>query len=97
MNALGAAVYIVLVAFVMSTMEKSLPLPDDNTILVPMFVLSLFVLSAAVMGFLFLYRPIRLYFDGYKEDATVFFLKTVGFFAVFVMLFLAALLYALPG
>lgn len=94
-NALAASVYIVFVAFVMNSMQ-SLPFPEEDTILAPMFMLSLFVLSAAIMGFLFLYQPIRLYFDGLKKEATTYFLRTLGFFAGFVVLFFILLLSMLP-
>lgn len=94
-NAFAASVYIVIVSFVMNSMQ-SLPFPEEDTILAPMFVLSLFVLSAAVMGFLFLYQPFRLYFEDQKREAVLFFLKTVGTFAGFVAIFFISLLLTLP-
>jgi len=60
---------------------------DIEGIIVPIAMLSLFVLSSAVMGFLFLYHPLTLYFDGQKHEAVRFFGKTVFFFAIFTALF----------
>lgn len=65
--------------------------PDDN-VLMPMAMLSLFVLSAAVMGYLFIYRPILMYLEGNKTGAISFFFKTVGLFAAMTLvLFVFAL------
>ena len=52
-----------------------------------MTMLSLFVLSAAVMGFLFLSEPLKLLIESRKQEALVFFAKVVGFFACFVAIF----------
>src|ERR1035437_3052387 len=87
-HALAAALYIVIIVFVMDTVTSILP---GKTILIPMAVLSLFVLSAAVMGFLFLFEPVQLYMDNHKKEAVAFFVKVVGFFACFVALFLILL------
>lgn len=92
LHALVAAVYIVLIVFVIDTITSIVAL--QKTILIPMMMLSLFVLSAAIMGFLFVYEPLQLYFDNRKQEATTFFLKTVGCFACFVALFLMALIYS---
>jgi hypothetical protein len=65
---------------------------DTPTVLIPIAMISLFTLSAAVMGYLFCYEPLRMYLDGAKQDAVSLFLKTVASFAVitiisFVLLF----------
>jgi hypothetical protein len=86
--AVGAVAYIVLIVFVMMRLVGG---PDPDSIIVPMTMLSLFVLSAAVMGFLFVYEPLRMYLDGQKHEALVFFGKTVGIFACFVALFIITL------
>src|SRR6185295_13365016 len=79
-NALSATLYITLVASVMFYgMKSSGP---DNTILIPIAVLSLFTLSAAIMGFIFFYQPLQLFLDGKKKEAADFFLKTVLFFGI---------------
>ena len=86
--ALNAAIYIVFIVNVINNFVVILP---EKTILIPMAMLGLFVLSAAVMGFLFLSEPFHLYMENKKQEATHFFLKTVGIFACFVAVFLIVL------
>ena len=88
MYAFAAALYIVIIVFAINFVTKILP---KETIIIPMVMLGLFVLSAAIMGFLFLYEPLQLYFDNKKQEALLFFGKIVGFFACFVALFLVLL------
>lgn len=83
--ALVAAVYIVFIVLVIQATEPLIP-KEDN-ILMPITMLGLFVLSAAVMGFLFLSEPLRLFLGNQKQEAASFFLKTVGAFACFVAIF----------
>ena len=91
-NALAATGYITLVALFMFYGTKFLSNKPD-TIFAPIAMISLFTLSAAMMGFIFLFQPVQLYFDGNKKEAAGLFLKTVAFFAcltiaVFAILFL---------
>jgi len=60
---------------------------DTETIVIPMTVLSLFVISAAVMGFLFVSEPLFIAIEGKRKEAVSFFLRTVGFFAIYVVIF----------
>lgn len=88
-NALLASGYIVLIVTIMTFfVDKAGP---ERGILVPLTILSLFVLSAAVMGFIFFYHPIQLYLEGKQKEAVNLFLKTVGFFAGITVLLLATL------
>ncbi|OGG59729.1 hypothetical protein A2765_04030 [Candidatus Kaiserbacteria bacterium RIFCSPHIGHO2_01_FULL_56_24] len=91
-NAVLAALYIVaIVLFINYGTQFAREKPD--TILIPMAMLSLFVLSAALMGLLFLLQPVLMYLDGKKKDAVSFFLTTLGTFAgITVVVFAAALL-----
>lgn len=89
-NALTATLYISLVALIMDFAMRQVPQP--KSVIVPIAVVSLFTLSAAVMGYLFLYHPGELYLDGKKKQAVNLFLQTVGVFAaitalVFITLF----------
>ncbi len=84
LHAFGAALYIVTIVFSINRMSRILP--EDN-ILMPMTALSLFVLSAAIMGFLFLSEPFYLFMDNRKKEAVNFFGQTVAIFACFVALF----------
>lgn len=93
-NALLAAVYIVGIVSVISSFERFLGGTED-TILAPMTMISLLVLSVAIMGYLFVFEPARMYLDGNKQEAVTFFGKTVGIFAVCVLVFVG-LLFAMP-
>lgn len=87
-NGLVAFIYIVLVASIMNFGARTAPHP--NIILIPIAIISLFTLSAAVMGYIFCFQPIQLYFDGKKKQAVNLFLKTVAFFGVITLLMLSA-------
>lgn len=63
----------------------------NDTLIVPIAVISLFTLSAAVMSYLFLYQPIQLYLNGNKNDAINLFLRTVAIFAGITAVILLAL------
>ncbi|KKQ74340.1 MAG: hypothetical protein US96_C0034G0001, partial [Candidatus Woesebacteria bacterium GW2011_GWB1_38_5b] len=67
-NAGAGVLYIVVVASVMyyGTQFSG---TNDNSVLAPIAALSLFSLSAAVMGYIFLFQPLQLYFDGKKKEA----------------------------
>jgi hypothetical protein len=86
-NALLASGYITVVASVLYFGEQFIG-PDDS-VLMPIAMLSLFTLSAAVMGYLFLYCPAELYFSNNKKGAAKLFAQTVGFFAIITALLLA--------
>jgi hypothetical protein len=79
LNALSATAYISLVASIMFYGPKgSIPEPS---VMIPIVILSLFVLSAAMMGYFFLYQPVRFLIEGNVKDATKLFLLTVLSFA----------------
>lgn len=84
-----ATTYIV---FIVSVLNFVSHLSLKESILMPMAMLGLFVLSVAVMGFLFLSEPILLYIEDQKKEAIIFFSKIVGFFAIFVA-FLSVLIF----
>jgi len=79
-HAVLAEAYIV--ALVLLVQYGIAPADREETILIPIMMLSLFVLSAAVMGYLFLFQPAQLFIDGNKKQATTLFLSTVASFAV---------------
>ena len=86
LHALGAVVYIVVIVFIVQTVSSALQ-SQNGTLVIPMTMLSLFVLSAAVMGYLFLSEPLYLLMENKKQEAITFFAKTVGVFACFVVVF----------
>lgn len=80
-NALSALAYIVLIVSGMTFAESyGKAYPEDN-ILMPIGMLSLFVLSAATMAFIFFYQPIMLFLDGKRAEAVRLFGLTVAIFA----------------
>jgi hypothetical protein len=89
LNALAATAYIFVLVIVMTFGSRLTPHP--NVIVMPVAMISLFTLSAAVMGYLFCYQPIQLYFDGKKKQGVNLFLHTVIAFACVVVLTLVLL------
>jgi hypothetical protein len=86
-NALSATLYITAVATI-PFFGKNLFGPG-NSFLIPIAMISLFTLSAAVMGYLFLYQPLLLLLDGHKKNAVKLFLQTVANFAgITIIIFL---------
>jgi hypothetical protein len=83
---LYAFVAVAYIVFIVSIINFTKYLTLKESILMPMVMLGVFVLSAAFMGFLFLSQPLTLYLDGQKKEALSFFGKTLGFFACFVVL-----------
>ena len=90
-NALLASIYIMAIALIMYYGSKIGNPPDS--VLAPVAVISLFTLSAAVMGYLFLYTPIQLYFDNHKKEAVRLFLQTVATFGLITLIILATLFF----
>jgi hypothetical protein len=90
LNAVAAGAYILLVVGIIYALQS--PNTPDS-ILAPIFLLSLFTLSAAVMAFLFFFQPLRLYVDGNHKEALAYFAKTLGSFAAMVLISFSALLY----
>ncbi len=80
-NAFAATAYISVVASLMYYGSEYAGKAED-TILAPIAILSLFTLSAAMMGYLFLSQPLQLYLDGEKKQGVTLFIRTVGIFAV---------------
>ena len=88
-NAVSASLYIVLVACVMFYGTRNLPEPDS--IIAPIAIVSLFTLSAAVMGYVFLFQSALLLLDGKKNAAVKLFRQTVAIFAVITIVILSLL------
>jgi hypothetical protein len=91
LNALSAIAYILVVVGIIYALQS--PNTPDHGILAPIFLLSLFTLSAAVMAFVFFYEPLKLYFDDHRKEALTYFMKTVGYFAVVVLISFVALIH----
>ena len=87
-----ASGYIALVVLIVSSTSN---FPDaEQTILIPVIMISLLVLSVATMGVLFFYQPLSLFMENKKDEALFFFLKTAGTFATTLIVLASILLYS---
>lgn len=93
-NSLATTAYISLVASLFFTANtKNWNIPEPN-ILIPIFMLSLFVFSAALTGSLILGRPILWYIDGKKKEALLLLAYTLGIFFLTTLIIFAILILA---
>lgn len=90
-NALAAAAYITLVGTLMFYGSKMIG--PVHSVIVPIAFISLFTLSASMMGYLFLLKPVTLYIDGQKREAVRLFVQTVAFFAVVTLIIFSVLFF----
>ncbi len=89
-NALLAGLYIVCIVLLI-TYGPTYVRDKPDTIFAPMAMLSLLVLSVAIMGYLFFMQPILIYLEGQKREAIEFFARTLaGFAALTIAIVLAA-------
>src|SRR3989338_3435643 len=82
-NASAALLYIILISSIMYYGTGMVG--PVKSVIAPIAVLSLFTLSAAVMGYIFVFQPIQLYLDGKKKEAVNLFSKTLAIFAVMTL------------
>ena len=95
-NAGAAAAYITAggaIAFYVGPYLGSL----EDTIAAPILMLSLMVLSVAVMGYLFFYQPVLLLLGGKQKEGAELFLRTLGSFAGITLAILIFLSFFAPG
>ena len=57
----------------------------EESLLMPVFALLLFIISATVTGLLVLGKPIALYISGAKKEAFTFLFATIGWLAAFLI------------
>ena len=92
LNAATAFAYILGIATFMQTVPEAY-FDSITPILAISTILSLLVLSVALMGFLFFYKPAVLFLEGKHIEAVHFFLKTLAtFVALFIILVVFILL-----
>lgn len=96
-NSLAAFFYITCIASFFYLANHFLSSKPSNSFLAPIALLSLYTLSAAVMGYLFLYQPAQLFLDGKRKEGVNLFLKTVGSFGVITLLALVLLFSGIVG
>ncbi len=89
-NAVAAAGYILFIGILFSLVRF---LPEPTNPLQPAIgILTLFVFSAALMGYLIIGMPLRLYIEGEKKEAITLFGKTLAAFVLCgVILFIITL------
>lgn len=89
-NAGLALLYIILIITVLQTGSRLAQQTPGDHFWVPVGMLSLFVLSAAVMAYIFLYQPIIMFLDGKRKEAVGLFWRTVAVFACITAIILLA-------
>ena len=89
-NALGATIYIVIISSFLFYANHLFG-PTDN-VLMPITMLLLLVLSAALMGLLIFGRPVIMYLNGSKKEAVHLLAYTIGSLAVITVLALVILI-----
>lgn len=89
-NALAAFGYIALVVTVLGFAENHFD--NKPSLLAPMAFMSLFTLSAAVMGYIFGLQPFQMYFEGKKKEAVKLVVQTIIGFGVITALVMGVVL-----
>jgi predicted membrane channel-forming protein YqfA (hemolysin III family) len=85
-NALAGLLYIAAVVSLIFYAPQFVQ--EEDSIFIPIAMLSLFVFSAATMSYLFLYQPLCLLVDGKKQEAAMSFIQTLAMFAISAAAFL---------
>lgn len=94
-HAFLAFVYILGMATFMQTVPETY-FDSIVPVLAITTVLSLLVLSVALMGFLFFHTPAQLFLEKRYEEAVQFFLKTLVSFGVLVILLILGIIFLAP-
>ncbi len=92
MRAGGVFAYVsalVSIAFLTQGMSKNFP-----DILAPVFMLTIFIISASVTGYLVLGKPIELYLGGAKREAVKMLFATIAWLALFLIVVAGVLILA---
>jgi len=89
-NALLAVLYIAIIALFLFNAPK---IESTPSVLAPIVMLSLLTFSVAVMGFLFFFQPLQLYFEDKKKEAIKSFLTTLLTFGLLTLIFAGILFY----
>jgi hypothetical protein len=93
LNALGTVLYIAAIVSLVFYAPKIVGSNGPDTVLIPIGMLCLLVLSAALTGFLVFGRPVLWYLDGKKKEALSLLAWTLGvLLAITIIVFLVVLL-----
>lgn len=85
-NALAASMYVGLVATFINFVPEHHPALEA---IAPIVFISLFVFSAAIMGYLMVLQPLLLAINGKAEQGVKLFLQTLGVFALITLCIVA--------
>lgn len=91
LHAAGTALYIAAVSTLLFYAPQIFGGTGKDTVLIPIAMLLLFVLSASVTGSLVLGRPILWYLDGKKKEAVSLLAATLGFLFLITVLAFACI------
>lgn len=91
LNALAAVLYIVGVVFLVAYVLEPVVDQPNETLLTPITILSLLVLSVSAMAYIFFAKPVLLYFSGEAERGIKLFVRTVLIFSGIVALLIGTL------
>ena len=89
-NAGGVLVYVSLVACLMFNGEGIFG--QEESFIIPVFMLLLLVISASITGLLVLGKPIHLYLSGLKKEAFTLLFSTLGWLVAFLVAIIVFLL-----
>ena len=92
LNSLGTSVYVIAIASFLYFLGKNFP-GGNESVFIPIFMLMLFVFSAAFTGILVFGRPIMWYLDGKKKEALSLLFHTLLIFFVVTIIAFALLIY----
>ncbi len=92
LQALTAAAYIALVALFFSNAERIFGPSEKGGPLTMIFMLTLLVVSVAMMGILIFMRPTIWYFNGLKAEAIKLLVSTIIFLFAIVLIVFSALM-----
>jgi hypothetical protein len=88
---LAAATFLYIAGIVFLINNAQAIFGPEETMIIPLFMLLLFVVSAAVTGLLVFGKPVLLYLTGKTREAFTLLFGTLGWLALF-LLFLASLM-----
>ncbi len=84
--AASAALYVAVVATIMQNAGRLFGSDKPDSVLAPISILLLLVVSAATMGLLIFGKPVMLYIDGQKREAVQMVVATTAALAIFTIL-----------
>lgn len=89
-QATSVLLYVTLIAWLLFNSQNLFG--TAPSFLIPLFVLLLFVVSAAITGLLVLGKPIQLYLNGLKKEAVVLLLATLAWLVIYTAIVIIVLL-----